>query len=294
MERLKGMLFGAFVGDAYALGLHWIYDTEKLSQESDKLDGFITPPKGSFHFGKRRGDFTHYGDQSLLLLKSISSNNGFSPEVFKKHWLTYMSKYEGYLDHATRESLNMLDENTHFGSSSDELGGFARVAPLIYYHFDDPLLKKYIEKQTRLSHNNDIVIEFGNFATDLILELIIGKPLVESIDKISKNYPFINDWVASLKLRLSEDTVSVIKDIGQSCSSQFAIPATLYLALKYHDDFEEAMRQNVLSGGDSAGRGMVLGMFLGASLGYSKIPTTWRQSLNAYDLINGFTEHKLI
>ncbi len=294
MERLKGMLFGAFVGDAYALGLHWIYDTEKLSQESDKLGGFITPSKGSFHFGKRKGDFTHYGDQSLLLLKSISSNGGFSPEVFKMHWLTYMSKYEGYIDHATRETLNMLDEKTHFGSSSDELGGFARVAPLIYYHFDDPMLKKYIEKQTRLTHNNDTVINFGNFTTDLILELVIGKPLIESIDKTALNYPTIQEWVKSLKSRLDEDTVSVIKDIGQSCSSQFAIPATLYLILKYQDNFVEAMKQNVLSGGDTAGRGMVLGMILGASLGYSKIPTEWCHSLNAYDLINGFTEHKLI
>ncbi|MDH8677275.1 ADP-ribosylglycohydrolase family protein [Fusibacter bizertensis] len=294
MERLKGMLFGAFVADAYALGLHWVYDTEKLSQEQDKLDGFITPSKGSFHFGKRRGEFTHYGDQSLLLLKSISSNNGFSLDVFKTHWLTFMSKYEGYMDHATKETLNTLDDRTHFGSSSDELGGFARVAPLIYYHFDDPLLKKYIEKQTRLTHNNDLVVNFSSFAVDLLLELIIGKPIIETIDKVSENYPMIKDWVEMIKPRLSEDTVTVIKDIGQSCSSQFAIPATLYLTLKYHDNFEEAMKQNVLSGGDSAGRGMVVGMFLGASLGFSKIPPQWCQSLLAYDLINGFTEHKLI
>jgi len=294
MERLKGMLFGAFVGDAYALGLHWIYDTDKLKQEADKLIGYLSPSTDSFHRGKRKGDFTHYGDQSLLLLKSISSNQGFAIDVFKTHWLTYMSKYEGYIDHATKESLSLLDSGTHFGSSSDELGGFVRVAPLIFYHFDDPALSKFIEKQTRLTHNNDPLNNFGKFVTELILELVIGKPLLESILQISQKYPQIEKTVQRLQSRLSEDSCEVIKDIGQSCSSQFAFPAALYLILKYPSNFIDAMKQNVLAGGDSAGRGMLIGMILGASVGYSHLPQDLVKSLNAFDIINGFTQHKLI
>ena len=94
MERLNGMLFGAFVADAYALGLHWVYDTDKLKSESDHLHNFMAPARDSFHKGKRKGDFTHYGDQSLLLLKSISTEKGFVLDVFKTHWMTYMEKYE--------------------------------------------------------------------------------------------------------------------------------------------------------------------------------------------------------
>ncbi len=294
MERLKGMLFGAFVGDAYALGLHWVYDTEKLKQESDKLEGYISPSKDSFHSGKRKGDFTHYGDQSLLLLKSIASNQGFALDVFKTHWLTYMSKYEGYMDRASKESLQLLDSNSSFGSSSDELGGLSRVAPLIFYHFDDPSLHRYIERQTMLTHNNDALNNYGNFIVDLLLELIIGKPLLESIRNVSQNYPVIEATIQRLEARLTDDTTEVIKDIGQSCSSQFAFPASMFFILKYPTRFDEAMKQNVLSGGDSAGRGMLIGMILGATLGYSSIPIDWIKNLNDFELINGFTQHKLI
>lgn len=294
MERLRGMLFGAFVGDAYALGLHWIYDTEKLKNETDKLSGYISPSSDSFHKGKRKGDFTHYGDQSLLLLKSISSNQGFAIDVFKTHWLTYMSKYEGYIDHATRESLTLLDTGTHTGSSSDELGGFSRVAPLIFYHFDDPALFKYVEKQTRLTHNSDALMSFGKFTTEVLLELIIGKPLIETIDWVSKKYPDIEVIVTRLKDRFSEDTNAVVKDLGQSCSSLFAFPAALYIAMKYKDNFTEAMKQNVLAGGDSAGRGMIIGMLLGASLGYSHLPSEWVKGLSAFEIIHGFTQRKMI
>lgn len=294
MERLKGMLFGAFVGDAYALGFHWIYDTEKLKQESEKLLGYSSPSADSFHRGKRKGDFTHYGDQSLLLLKSISSNQGFALDVFKTHWLTYMSKYEGYLDHASKESLNLLDSGTNSGSSSDELGGLVRIAPLIFYHFDDPVLVKYVEKQTKLTHNNDLLLSYAKFTTELMLELIIGKPLLDSILTVSQKYPQIEKTISRLRMRLLEDTVEVVKDIGQSCSSQFAFPAAMYIILKYPTNFVDAMKYNVLAGGDSAGRGMLIGMILGASIGFSHLPTDWVKALNAYDVINGFTQHKLI
>ncbi|HAS75018.1 MAG TPA: hypothetical protein DCS67_12810, partial [Clostridiales bacterium UBA8960] len=94
--------------------------------------------------------------------------------------------------------------------------------------------------------------------------------------------------------RLDEDTTEVIKDVGQSCSCQFAFPSMLYLMLKYPDDFMEAMRQNVLAGGDSAGRGMILGMVLGTAKGYSNLPQDLVKALKAYDIIHTFTQHKMI
>lgn len=292
MERLNGMLFGAFVADAYALGLHWIYDTDKIKNESDHLDHFISPARDSFHKGKRKGAFTHYGDQSLLLLKSISTEKGFKLDVFKTHWITYMEKYEGYLDHATRESLSMLDISTRLGSSSDELGGYARVAPLIFYHFDDPLLKQYVDAQTRLTHNNETLLIYAHFFTDLILELIIGKPLIKTIETLVENYPIVKKHYHSIKDRLNDDTLFVIKDIGQSCASPFAVPAALYIILKYSENYEEAMKANVLSGGDSAGRGMVIGMVLGAHLGISAIPSSWIDEMVSKDVIQVYSEHK--
>jgi len=145
-----------------------------------------------------------------------------------------------------------------------------------------------------LTHNNDALFTYGRFIADLLLELVIGKPLLESIHSISQKYPTIKATIQRLETRLDDDTTEVIKDIGQSCSSQFAFPASMYLILKYPTHFDEAMKQNVLGGGDSAGRGMLVGMVLGATLGYSNIPPGWIKDLNAYELINGFTQHKMI
>lgn len=294
MERLKGMLYGAFIGDAFALGTHWIYDTEKLKIEASQVEHYTDPAKNLFHSGKHKGDFTHYGDQSLLLLKSIASNNGFDINVFKTHWLTHMSKYEGYLDHATKESLQLLDPVNNLGSSSDELGGISRIAPLIFYHFDDQELSRFIKEQTQLTHNNQLLLEFGKFLEDWILDLIIGKPLVPSLEQHISKHPSVKPYYDEIKYRLKEDSVKVIKDIGQSCPSQFAFPTALFLILKHPTDFMSAMQENILSGGDSAGRGMLIGMILGASLGFNQLPKHLIDHLNEKSIIENFSMHRQI
>lgn len=294
MERLKGLLFGAFVGDAYALSYNGIYDKEKLIQDRNLKETYRLPIKNSLNYGKIKGDFTHIGDQSLLLLKSIASENTFSINAFKLHWITHMRNYEGYIDNATKESLSLLDSGTKKGSSSDDLGGLARIAPLIFYHCSDLELPKYIELQTRLTHNNEFLIQLCAIVKDLVFEVLDGKSLTEAIEYLAQKYSIIATVYKRLLTRMNEDTFDVVKDIGQVSSSRFAFPSALYLMLKYQDDFTEALYQNAQCGGDTASRGMFIGMILGAVHGYSNIPIQLIESLNDYALIHNFAMRKPI
>ena len=294
MERLKGTLYGAFIGDAFALSTHWIYDTEKLSIEAAQLTDYAEPSKNLFHKGKRKGDLTHYGDQSLLLLKSIASNDGFNLNVFKTHWLSYMEHYEGYLDHATKDSLRALDPMSVLGSSSDELGGFVRSAPLIFRHFDDDKLFQMVKTQTQLTHNDDFLLTIAEYTTSCLLELIIGKPLIETLETQIERFPSLSKYYTLANKNFDSETVDVIKDIGQSCSSHFAFPAALHIVLKYKTDFMKAMQENILSGGDSAGRGMLIGMLLGAHLGINQLPKHLVEGLKERSTIENFASYKRI
>ncbi len=292
MKGLQGVLYGAFIGDAFALSTHWEYDTEKLLLEHGNLKDYKDPTRSLFHKGKRKGDFTHYGDQSLLLLRSISSTNGFRIQDFQTHWLSYMKHYDGYIDHASAETLRQLDLSSYSGSSSDELGGFVRSAPLIYYHFDDSRLMDMIAQQTMLTHNNHDLLDISQAMTRAILELVVSNPFEATIRQSLSTYPKWATILEGVLKRLHEDTIETVKDIGQSCSSQFAFPAALYIAIKYQDDFLKAMQMNVACGGDSAGRGMLIGMLLGAHLGFDHIPKHLVEGLNAYSAIETFADHR--
>lgn len=294
MKRLAGMLLGAFVGDALALTTHWIYDTEKIRLEFNGLYPYKDPVKSLFHSSKKAGDFTHYGDQSLLLLKSISTNNGYDNQLFKTHWIHYMKHYEGYLDQATTTSLETLDASETKGSTSNDFGGIARIAPLIYYHFDDSKLLTYIKKQTELTHNDLTLIDIGRFTATLIRELIIGHPLIASIENTMKHFPSLEPFYEMARKRVDSDIVDAVKDIGQSCSCLYSFPSALLIVLKYHQNFEQAMEANILCGGDSAARGMFIGMVLGASLGIEAIPKAYYETLSDYATINTFIKHKTL
>src|ERR1700732_5086579 len=74
-NRLRGAVWGQFVGDAAALGTHWIYDLSELSARFPSgIFGFEAPAAGDYHESKKPGDQTHYGDGALVLLESIAEH----------------------------------------------------------------------------------------------------------------------------------------------------------------------------------------------------------------------------
>ena len=69
MERGKAMVYGSFIGDSLALGVHWIYNVKAIEKRVGRIDDLIAPVVQTFHPGKAAGQLTHYGDQMLLLLR---------------------------------------------------------------------------------------------------------------------------------------------------------------------------------------------------------------------------------
>ncbi|MBP1740629.1 MAG: ADP-ribosylglycohydrolase, partial [Deltaproteobacteria bacterium] len=66
---------------------------------------------------------------------------------------------------------------------------------------------------------------------------------------------------------------------GQSCHTDEAFPGVVHLIAKYEKDLKEALVQSVMAGGDGAGRGLMVGMVLGAYLGDNSLPKEWVSEL---------------
>src|SRR5260370_40077652 len=161
-DRLRGAVWGQFVGDAAALGTHWIYDLSELSARfPGGIAGFEAPAAGDYHESKKPGDQTHYGDGALVLLESIAEHGGFDPRAFGNRFVETFgsSHYHDYLDWATQgtlknykrfsESNSPGDYDFQQGADDAELATASRLAGLAVRYLRDPSLQGPIAAPAR-------------------------------------------------------------------------------------------------------------------------------------------------
>jgi ADP-ribosylglycohydrolase len=291
-DRAQGLLLGSFIGDALALGVHWIYNTRVIDKKFGRVEAYIEPTVANFHRGKPKGAFTHYGDQTLVLLKSLAAKGGFDRLAFAEAWRSFFDGYQGYFDGASKATLANMQQRPNIaeaGSGSDDLAGAARVAPLVYRYRNEPAkLATFAREQTAVTHNHPLVIDSAEFFARAALLVLKGLLPTEALRQLAGedfNRPPFAGWVADGIDSASRDSRQAVADFGQMCEIEAAFPAVVHLLARYESDFPEALVQNVMAGGDSAGRGLILGMILGATESRRDAPAVWLDELNAYSTI---------
>jgi len=291
-EKTKAMVLASFVADSLALGVHWIYNTRVIDKKFGRVDHFIKPERPTYHPTKNRGEFTHYGDQSLLLLESVAECQGFDLTDFSERWQKLFDNYDGYVDGATKGTLENLASGkspTQAGSGSDDLAGASRISSLVYVYRND--LQGLIDSaraQTAFTHNNPPVIQSAVFFAKIAHQILAGTAPLAAIEQAQKDEfhsdPF-NEWIQMGLESTERDSRQAILDLGQMCEIPAAFPGVVHLIAKYENDLKTALVENVMAGGDSAGRGLLVGLVLGAHLGMEAIPPEWLNDMKAYPQI---------
>lgn len=309
-ERMRGAIWGQFMGDAFCLGSHWIYDPEELDRRfPGGPQGFEAPAEGHYHFGKRPGDLTHYGDGALVLLQSLAARGGFDVADFGHRFeaLFDAPDYQGYRDHATKETLANIHtfRATHPGAAftfqdgadDDQPATVSRLAPLAARYFAAEDYLSVVEKGTRVCQNNQRAVAYAQAHALILRQLFSGSQLRDAVQACGEIMATMHEagaevsqWIkaalAATQLNVREATLH----FGQSCPLKASFPAALQCALRHDGDFAAALRANAAAGGDNAGRAAMIGAWLGARLGIQALPHSWRNLLTAKDVISACVE----
>lgn len=291
-ENAKAMVLASFAADSLALGVHWVYNTALIDKQHGRVAHFLKPSGESYHPTKERGEFTHYGDQTLKLLDTLAGGSGFNLEDFAQSWQDFFKTYQGYMDQATRKTLENFQKGKgprESGSHSSDLGGAARISPLVYLYRDDlEGLVAASRAQTAMTHNQPQVIDSAEFFARVAAKVLHRTPpktAVKSVVDENFNKAPYNQWVSEGFASANMETRAAISGFGQICEIGAAFPAVIHLLARYEDNLKEALVENVMAGGDSAARGMVTGMLLGAYLGMEAIPADWLADLKNRETI---------
>ncbi len=283
-ERKQAMLLGSFLADAFVLGAHWIYNVKVIKARFGEYDAPHEPLPGGWHEGKHLGDYTHYGDQALLLYNHMKEWQGrYTDDSFRGAWRHYMRSYTGYMDMASKDSLKAFEEGNLTGSQSDELGGAARIAPVLYWTVDP---QKALEKavcQSRITHNSEPSLLATELFARLTIRMLEGgaSPVPEALrvclndmKQAGKYTTLLEGYLAAAEAVSGKAAEDIAAVLGQSCHAHHAIPVIFALLLT-STDYRAVMSLNTRIGGDSATRGMIAGAILGARDGMGCLPPEW-------------------
>ena len=177
------------------------------------------------------------------------------------------------------------DKSLHFAKNNSKgCGTVMRAAPFgLSVHYDPAVSKKDGAQAVCSKAKYDAMLTHGHpaaHAASIALALIIYEivqccsseqnSLQEIITKISTGQPEVDDLLkkaVSLAQDVSVPDLIAIHTLGEGWIAEEALAIAVYCAVRYQDDFAEAIRAAVNHKGDSDSTGAICGNILGAWLG---------------------------
>jgi len=302
VEARAGVVLGALVADAAAMGLHWLYDPERIAGLAEQQDPTFLPAdrhnfdgaKGYFaHEGKNAGDNSQYGAVLKVAIDSLVANDGkLDIKDYQKRYLEAFGPggiWKGYIDRPTRGTLATLgvsvsDETpAASGVDDDQMPAFSTVPAIVAAGPEAPSLDDDVTDLVRITNDNPLAIEAALILARLIRALHQGADLSDALALQAESageelQPLLAEALSSRH----RSSVDIAGQFGRACHVQQGLPVVFHI-VNSCESYESGARTNVLAGGDSCGRSMALGSILGAAYGFGGergIPLPWLTRLD--------------
>ncbi|KAG7381013.1 hypothetical protein PHYPSEUDO_006530 [Phytophthora pseudosyringae] len=302
-QRALAAVAGGFVADAATMGLHWIYDGDKMKQlaaaHGSAGPEFYEPPSCPF-YSYESGALSPYGDEILPLLQDVAERGAFVPEEFAMASYRAAKVYTGRLNSVFKEMVVKGDAGNKYpdlASPSKDLHGGIKAPILVARYFEDtPLLLQKTREAARV-HEIGAEAEDAAVATALLIqEVVKGVSVPNAIKALTSNEAVSADTRASVQEVLDAvgaktfpDATAAVAHFGKPCSLPGVLQGSVFVLLT-SNGYVEALRANMLAGGDNCSRAIVIGAVAAAAQGSDAIPAEWKQKTKVYAQVHAFTE----
>lgn len=287
-------IVGVLVADSASMGLHWLYDQEQLQKIEVTGDVLFRAPdennyknqKAFFaHATKRIGELSHYGEQVRVAAIAAFSKEGFSADGYRAEFMRAFGpcgKFVGYADRPTKALIAAMlsqgdDIKEPTGCDDDQHPALAVVPALFAANNDADSVSMGVSViSTHQVANDTAQLLFG-----CLNQLHGGDSLQSVLENAAQSA------AGEMKEKLLEalawpeyQPLEVASHFGLPCHLHQGAPVVWHL-LKHASSFEQCVRDNVLCGGDSCGRNIMLAAMAGLAFG---VPATLKASVNPESL----------
>jgi ADP-ribosyl-[dinitrogen reductase] hydrolase len=195
----------------------------------------------------------------------------------RSHNDTYIEEYLRHFFNAHADNKELTDCGR---GDEKHIGGYSLMLPLtIAFSEQTDFAMRVSLEHLALTHGGPLMNTWGAIIVSTLLNVLKGNSMKDSIKAAAQESKIDIDIALFEKLTEYPDTTVVTKHFSSACYVDYAVPATIFLALKYEKLPEEGIIANTMCGGDNAGRGAVLGALLGAVNGMEGWPAEWVDGL---------------
>lgn len=255
------------------------------------------PPEFDYIGEKRRelwsrhGTHPHYGFQAgentlplflaLHLTASMIPSGKFDIDAWMSRYQAVMTSPEGHNDTFIPSIHRRYFDNLASGKDPEKNGcpdahmsDLAIFIPIMFSHLKDPdSTNMNLYHAFRKFTLGEAAYTSAYFLSELLDYVIRGNSIEDSIyQKMTPDRHFCLAFPYRRWIKSSGNDFQAISSTGILAALEESMPLTIYLAIKYGRNFSEALFANANIGGETTGRGAILGMLAGAQCGFSKIP----------------------
>lgn len=240
-----------------------------------------------YHQFLKAGENTLTLQLANCLQESLLEKGGYEFEAYVRLYIDFFTTpgrhHDTYVEESHREFfLNYARGRKPARCAVDgkHIGGLPGIIPLAVHYADDPAAAtRFSLQHLSLTHRGPAIAEAAGLILDLLLPVLAGADLLEAIrDRHARQKsPYLG---FPLGKWLTEPDEKIIgPHLSPACYLADSVPATIYLAAKYHNAPREGLIANTMLGGDNVHRGALLGALLGAANGVEAWPLEWREEL---------------
>jgi ADP-ribosylglycohydrolase len=180
------------------------------------------------------------------------------------------------------------------GADDNQSPGLAKLPAIVARYAGHKELTHIVNESVRATQNNDDAVAWLVPVARIIEAVILGASPSDAVktNLVHFEQPYRSVVEAALHAAAGEaDYLAVLKRFGTSCGLVNTVPGALYLAVRHGAEglpgYVAAVRENILAGGDSAGRAMLLGALLGAAAG--GVPDEWLARVRCHAELTALT-----
>lgn len=269
----------------------------------------------NYHPGQKAGDQTDYGEYNVLILEHLAKRKDKKAPIdvqdLVKHWKKRLESpsWGAWKCSQTQQTLAQVNQ----GANVRQLGGMSNAMAVrhtaAHAVFDKEDDVANAARAVMFTHRNSEALGGGEFFARVVHKIIyenmeprqafqkaassLGQWYVDKVkqgiqkfeEATDPNRPlskeeFVDDLAATSMARLWDVGKSEPIKVGKASPTEGTLPTSVYLVLKYQDNFEAGVKANAMIGGDNASRSIAVGAVLGAYHGIEAIPENLKTTLN--------------